>query len=804
MEIYETIRKSKKREWDITLKVVYNKKLEVLEWIFKTMDGEQKGKIKLIDNIFPNIKLGFPDDDGIRTKVIKVFSKFKDSILESLPSTTVHNVQDVQDVQDSVLDIMDNGQEIKSSIFGDNICEKILEFLTDKKEGYTVVNISEKLLKNQESVWKAIQRNSAYFDQNKPDGKVVQVVLSKTAIDEINQRISNYYKKIELEESEKERLSNKEKAEKKQVDDIINDFKSFFNDNKKNKEVININRDSVVIIDFEVLSKHSPILSECVLTRPAETLQLFELAMESSGIFGKDIKIRMRNLPQSSVCLIENLRAKHLDTFMSIRGKILQASDSRPQVVNARFECPSCGTIISVLQMEKKFREPSRCSCGRRGGFTLKSKEMTDTARLIIEDLHELSENSSPKRLNCFVKEDLASGKILNRMLQAGNDVMVIGELKEVPVPMPNGGMSTRFELALEVNHIELIQEEVDLNKLTDDEIEDFEKLAHRIDEKGISELCDSFAPVVQGYDEVKQALALYPCNKLNNPGVDEERNKSNILLIGDPSTSKSVLARFLTDVCVGGKKVVGGSTSAVGITGALIKDEYLGGWMLNPGALVLANGILFIEELNTMPDEEKAKIQDAMESQFVDITKANVSGRFKVKTGIVSCANPIHGHFIQVNSEREMVKQFNIPSPILSRFDAIFLFRDKVDSDNDYKISMSMKMRRSKKLEVEFDKDFLKKFFYYTQHRKEPEMSEEFNIISSKVYSIIRSMVGEEVNVRARVSEAIDRMCIASAKIRGSNKCEEKDLERVVNILSHSYLAISDYSEIKGKLLFK
>jgi replicative DNA helicase Mcm len=339
------------------------------------------------------------------------------------------------------------------------------------------------------------------------------------------------------------------------------------------------------------------------------------------------------------------------------------------------------------------------------------------------------------------------------------------------------------------------------LSKLTEEDIEDFERLSGRIDENGINELTPSFAPVVIGHEYEKQALILYTANQLNRPGVDEERNKSNILFMGDPSTAKSVLAKFLQSVLIGSIKVVGGSSSAVGITGAAVKDEFLGGFMINPGALVLANDMLFLEELNTMDNEEKAKIQDAMESQFVTITKAGVSASFKVRAGIVSCANPKDGHFKYSHDKKEVIKQFDIPSPILSRFDAIFLFHDRRDRKKDFEISLSMKKRKIKTIVSEFDKDFLKKFFYYTRSRQEPEMGEDFMVLSAKVYSIIRGMNLQDKNLNARVSEAIDRMSVASAKLRGSSKVEEKDLERAMGILSHSYFATPKYSEIKEKL---
>lgn len=690
------------------------------------------------------------------------------------------------------------------SIFKETLAEKVLKhFFTTKNTPISVADLSKILGEKKDSIRAAINRKKDYFYDSGSKGKAGVIQVIQVGLKEIQERIANLEQEeqFEREQSEKERLAkNKQKNLRK---DILNEAKKFFDFYKKELGVSLRKRDNVIYLDFMKIAEFSNILSEEILLNSEETLRLIELAIEESGLVNK-CRIRIKNLPDMSKVLIEDIRSRHLDEFISIKGKILQRSEARPQVVNAKFECPSCGTVISVLQIEKKFREPSRCSCGRRGGFKLLSKEMVDTARFVIQDLQEKAKSSSPSRLNCFVKEDLAASNVLNNIIQAGNDVIVNGILKEVPVPLTSGGLSTRFEFAIEVNYVELAEESIELENLTDEEVKDFDNLSRRIDEKGIMELIPSYSPVVEGYEYVKQALILYSCNKLNNPGVDEERNKSNILLIGDPSTAKSVLARFLTEISIGAKKVVGGSSSAVGITGSVTKDEFLGGWMINPGALVLAKDVLFLEELNTMEDEEKSKIQDAMESQYVDITKANVSGRYKVKTGIVSCANPISGHFIPSWDKKEIVKQFKIPTPILSRFDTIFIFRDIQKEDLDFKISMSMKKRRSKLLTAEFDKVFLKKFFYYTKSRKEPEMSPEFEILSAKVYSILRKLSGKDNNVNARLSEAMDRMTIASAKLRGSDLVEEKDLERVIDILSHSYLATPDYSIIKERLISK
>ena len=179
-----------------------------------------------------------------------------------------------------------------------------------------------------------------------------------------------------------------EEAEKIKKDDLIIEAKNFFEFHKKELGESIRKGNNVIYIDFIKLTEFSNVLAENLIIDPEETLAIMELAIEESGLVS-NVRVRLYNLPKSQELKVRNIRSKDLDEMIIIEGIIRQASDVRPQVVNAKFECPSCGTIISVLQIEKKFREPSRCSCGRRGGFKLLSKEMVDTQRLVIEEAPE-------------------------------------------------------------------------------------------------------------------------------------------------------------------------------------------------------------------------------------------------------------------------------------------------------------------------------------------------------------------------------------------------------------------------------
>jgi len=162
-----------------------------------------------------------------------------------------------------------------------------------------------------------------------------------------------------------------EDAEEEEAQPILNqealliNAKGFFNANKEKIGESAKKSNRVVKIDFQDLVEHSPELADNLISKPEDTLQILELALEDSGIVHNP-RVRMENLSEADEIGIRNIRAKHLGMMISIEGIVRQASEVRPQVVNAKFECPSCGTIISVLQIDKKFREPMFLWSARR------------------------------------------------------------------------------------------------------------------------------------------------------------------------------------------------------------------------------------------------------------------------------------------------------------------------------------------------------------------------------------------------------------------------------------------------------
>ena len=124
-----------------------------------------------------------------------------------------------------------------------------------------------------------------------------------------------------------------------------------------------------ISLNFDELSKFNPDLAEDLLDMPEETIKAAELAVEQFDLPKevKNFKARFYNLPESQKIVIRNIRSKHINKLITVDGAVRQKSDVRPQVTAAKFECPSCGNTLTVLQLDTRFKEPTKCGCGRKG-----------------------------------------------------------------------------------------------------------------------------------------------------------------------------------------------------------------------------------------------------------------------------------------------------------------------------------------------------------------------------------------------------------------------------------------------------
>ena len=550
-----------------------------------------------------------------------------------------------------------------------------------------------------------------------------------------------------------------------------------------------------VSISFNDIATFSNELADQILGKPEESIGMFELALDEIGLI-KNARVRLMELPLSQVIKIREIRAKHLNQIIEIEGIVRQASDVRPQIVNAKFECPSCGTVISVLQVDKKFREPSRCSCGRKANFKLLSKEMVDAQRLVIEESPEsLEGGEQPRRMSVFLKEDLVEPK-MEEKTTPGARVKVVGFLKEVPVPLQSGGVSTRFDLAVEANNVVPIEETFEDLEISEEDERQIKELAS--DPKIYEKLSASMAPSIFGYDEIKLALSFQLLSGVKKKRSDntQVRGDMHILLVGDPGVAKSVMLKFVSNIAPKGRYVVGKGASQAGITASVIKDEFLRGWALEAGAMVLANkGVACIDEMEKMNEQDRSYLHEAMEQQTVTISKANVQATLRSETSVLGAANPKFGRF---DPYQPVAQQIEMAASLLNRFDLIFVLKDIPQKMRDEAIAAHVLMEHRKAAsKPPIDQILLRKFIAYAKQKIFPELTDQAVQEIKKFYVELRNAPSMKedlvrpIPISARQLEALIRLSEASARARFSKKVTKEDAKRAIQIMKFYLLQV-------------
>ncbi|MBN2111511.1 minichromosome maintenance protein MCM [Candidatus Woesearchaeota archaeon] len=548
-----------------------------------------------------------------------------------------------------------------------------------------------------------------------------------------------------------------------------------------------------IALDFFALSKFSPELAEILLDHPEDTIKTATAAIEQFDLPGdvKSFAVRITNLPDSQNIMIRNIRSEHLGKLFTLLGVVRQKSDVRPMVTAARFECPNCGNIMAVLQLDNKFKEPSRCGCGRKGKFRLLSKELIDAQRLVLEEAPEdLDGGEQPKRMNVFLKGDLVS-PISEKKTNPGQKIRVVGIVKEVPIILKTGGQSTRFDLLVEANYIETVEEDYSDITITKEDLSEIKELAE--DQKLMKRLVSSIAPSIYGHEVIKEALLLQLAGgvrKQRDDGV-VTRGDMHILLIGDPGSGKSMLLKRIKVVAPKGRFISGKGVSGAGLTAAVVRDEFLGGWSLEAGALVLANkGVVCIDELDKMSPEDRAAMHEALEGQTITISKANIQATLRCETTVLAAANPKFGRFDPYDT---VANQIELPSTLINRFDLIFPIKDVPDLVKDEKMaSFILNLHQNPNSEEpDVDTRLLRKYLAYAKQKIFPKFTDSAIADLKEYYLKMRASGISEGGVKsiplsARQLEGLVRLAEASARLRLSQKVTKKDSRKAVELLDY------------------
>jgi replicative DNA helicase Mcm len=579
-----------------------------------------------------------------------------------------------------------------------------------------------------------------------------------------------------------------------EVDEQIKIFREFIEQNYYPQLLEAVRKgEKHLVLDFSSLIKFNTEICEELLEKPEEVLKAAELAVKDFDLSKKVTKfsIRLRNIPESQKIIVSEIRSKHLEKLISAEGIVRQKSDVRPHVTAAKFECPSCGNILNVLQLDKKYKEPTRCGCGRKGKFKEISKELVDGQGLVLEEAPDDLDGAQPKRINVFLKDDLVS-PLHERKTSPGARVKLCGWVTEVPITLRSGGQATKYDLIIDCNHIEPVEDESVDMKISDKEMEEIREIAKK--PNVINILASNIAPSIYGHDKVKEALVLQlagGCRKVRPDGVST-RGDMHMLLIGDPGSGKSQLLKRLSKVAPKSRFVSGKGATGAGLTASVVKDEFLGGWSLEAGTLVLANkGFAIIDEMDKMSKEDRSALHEALEQQTISIAKANIQATLRCETTVLAAANPKFGRFDPYDL---IANQINLPPTLINRFDLIFPVKDMPNREKDDKTaSFILSLHKDPKKAVSDIPTLLqKKYYSYVRNKVDPKMTDiAIEEIKEYYISMRNSGISDEAGIKsipitARQLEALVRLSEAAAKLRLSKTVMKKDAQKAIELVDY------------------
>ncbi|MGQ9582099.1 MAG: minichromosome maintenance protein MCM [Thermoplasmatota archaeon] len=497
-----------------------------------------------------------------------------------------------------------------------------------------------------------------------------------------------------------------------------------------------------LLVSFRDIEVFDAELAAQLLETPNRAIYTAELAIQDPESLPPDVRpevrraihFRVRDLPPKPLALadIRELRAKHIGKLVAVKGLVRKATQVKPKLVDAVFQCARCLAIIKEPQTSSVFREPMECyrdqgGCGKSAAstyFILLTHDMAplrkpihfsrrpepatpeagervadgadakaeqrpraisaadrsvfvDTQKIEVQESPEgLRGGELPERLTAYAEDDLC-GKV-----SPGDKVVFNGVLRSQQRTFGQV-KSTFFDWYLEIISIETEKHEFEEVDISPEEEQEILRMSRSRDV--YRRIVASIAPTIYGMEVEKEALALQMFGGVPKTLPDGTRIRGDIhcLLIGDPGTAKSQLLRYISSIVPRGIYASGKATTAAGLTAAAVHDEFgEGRWTLEAGALVLADkGLACIDELDKMSEQDSSSMHEAMEQQCISVAKAGITATLQSRCAILAAANPKEGRF---DEHSYLVDQINLSPTLLSRFDVIFPLTDKPDEKRD------------------------------------------------------------------------------------------------------------------------